>query len=118
MTKSSVRTSALAAAVLAPSQLLLAGALPAQAATAFPTQYSAPYLQISSGDTGDLSADMKASGDKFYTLAFLVPKSGCTPMWEDGNDSLGAFTSQVNAFRSAGGNVIVSFGGESGGELA
>ena len=118
MTKSSVRTSALAAAVLAPSLLLLAGALPAQAATAFPTQYSAPYLQISSGDTGDLSADMKASGDKFYTLAFLVPKSGCTPMWEDGNDSLGAFTSQVNAFRSAGGNVIVSFGGESGGELA
>jgi len=101
-----------------PALVLAAGVSQAQAATAFPSQYSAPYLQIDSGDAGDMSADMKASGDKFYTLAFLVPKSGCTPMWEDGNDSLGAFTSQVNSFKSAGGNVIISFGGESGGELA
>jgi len=101
-----------------PALVLAAGVSQAQAATAFPSQYSAPYLQIDSGDAGDMSADMKASGDKFYTLAFLIPKSGCTPMWEDGNDSLGAFTSQVNSFKSAGGNVIISFGGESGGELA
>ncbi|QMU68961.1 chitinase [Streptacidiphilus sp. P02-A3a] len=102
-----------------PALVLAAGVSQAQAAaSAFPSQYSAPYLQIASGDTGDLSADLKASGDKYYTLAFLIPKSGCTPMWEDGNDSLGAFTSQVNSFKSAGGNVIISFGGESGGEIA
>jgi chitinase len=65
-----------------------------------------------------MSADMSASGDAFYTLAFLTPASGCTPEWEDGGDSLGAFTSQVGALQAAGGNVIVSFGGESGGELA
>jgi hypothetical protein len=65
-----------------------------------------------------MAADMKASGTKYYSLAFLIPKSGCTPMWEDGNASLGAFTSQVNALKSAGGNVIVSFGGAAGGELA
>jgi chitinase len=65
-----------------------------------------------------MSADLSASGNKFYTLAFLIPKSGCTPEWEDGDDALGAFTSQVTALKNAGGNVIISFGGEAGGELA
>ncbi|MEY9946227.1 chitinase [Kitasatospora sp. GAS1066B] len=115
------RLAALVASVL-PITLALATA-PAQAATAraaaaFPAHYAAPYLQIAGSDAGDLAADHKASGGQFYTLAFLTPKSGCTPMWEDGNDSLGAFTSQVNALKSAGGNVIISFGGEAGGELA
>src|SRR5262249_16947188 len=41
-----------------------------------------------------------------------------TTMWEDGNDAMNAFTSQVSALQAAGGNVIPSFGGESGGELA
>ena len=91
---------------------------PLRAGPAFPAHYSAPYLQIDGSDAGDMAADMSASGDKYYTLAFLTPKSGCTPEWEDGGDSLGAFTSQVSAMQSAGGNVIISFGGESGGELA
>jgi len=116
------RTAALVATALTtavvPALVTVAAAAPAQASGSFPAQYSAPYLQISSGDTGDLAADLKASGDKYYTLAFLVPKSGCTPMWEDGNASMTAFTSQVNSFKSAGGVVIPSFGGESGGELA
>ncbi|MCX4748118.1 chitinase [Kitasatospora sp. NBC_01287] len=111
------RFAALAAALL-PLGFTLSAA-PAQAATAaFPAHYAAPYLQISGSDAGDLAADHKASGGQYYTLAFLTPKSGCTPIWEDGNDSLGAFTSQVSALKSAGGNVIISFGGESGGELA
>ncbi|HEV2376134.1 MAG TPA: glycosyl hydrolase family 18 protein [Streptosporangiaceae bacterium] len=89
------------------------------AATAgYPARYSAPYLQVAKGDVGDMSADMKASGTKDYTLAFLTPKSGCTPQWEDNGDALGAFTSQVQSLQNAGGNVIISFGGASGGELA
>jgi chitinase len=97
----------------------VAPAAPAFAAgSAFPAHYSAPYLQIESSDAGDMAADMSASGDKYYSLAFLTPKSGCTPEWEDNGDSLGAFTSQVSALQQAGGNVIPSFGGESGGELA
>ena len=90
----------------------------AAAATSFPAHYAAPYLQIASGDAGDMAADMSASGDKYYTLAFLIPQSGCTPEWEDNGDSVGAFTSQINSLKSAGGNVIISFGGESGGEIA
>jgi chitinase len=65
-----------------------------------------------------MAADMSATGLKDYTLAFLIPQSGCTPEWEDNGDQVGAFTSQVNSLKAAGRNVIISFGGESGGELA
>ncbi|MCW2906853.1 MAG: Ricin lectin [Actinomycetia bacterium] len=90
----------------------------AAAAASLPAHYAAPYLQITSSDAGDMAADLSASGDKYYTLAFLIPQSGCTPQWEDGGNPVGAFTSQVNSLKSAGGNVIISSGGESGGELA
>ena len=89
-----------------------------QAASSFPAHYAAPYLQISDSDAGDMAADLSATGTKYYTLAFLIPKSGCTPEWEDGGDSIGAFTTQINALKSAGGNVIISAGGAEGGELA
>ncbi len=84
----------------------------------FAAHYAAPYLQISSGDAGDMAADMSSSGVKDYTLAFLTPQSGCTPEWEDGGNSVGAFTSQINSLKAAGGDVIISFGGAEGGELA
>jgi chitinase len=115
------RTAAAAAAsaLLVPGYLIAVAAMPAQAAApSFPAHYSAPYLQLSSSTVGDMAKDKSASGDKFYTLAFLIPKSGCTPEWEDGGDSLGAFTSQVSSFKSSGGNVIISFGGADGGEPA
>jgi chitinase len=89
-----------------------------QAAASLPAHYAAPYLQIASGDAGDMAADLSASGVKDYTLAFLIPQSGCTPEWEDGGNAVGAFASQINSIKSAGGNVIISFGGESGGEIA
>ena len=82
-----------------------------EAASSFPAHYAAPYLYINSGNAGDMAADMAATGLKNYTLAFLVPQSGCTPQWGAGG-SVGSFTSQINALKSAGGNVIPSFGGE------
>jgi chitinase len=90
----------------------------ADTAATFPAHYAAPYLQIDSSDVGDMAADMSATGDTYYTLAFLIPQSGCTQEWEDNGDPVGAFTSQINSLQSAGGNVIISFGGESGGEVA
>jgi chitinase len=86
---------------------------PANAAgPAFPAHYAAPYLQISSSDAGDMSADMSSTGLKYYTLAFLVSQGGCTPGWE-ANSGSGAstFASQIGAIQAAGGNVIISFGG-------
>ncbi|MFC1436702.1 ricin-type beta-trefoil lectin domain protein [Streptacidiphilus sp. N1-10] len=96
----------------------LTGAAQSQAAGTFPAHYAAPYLELSSSTVGDMTADMNATGLKYYTLAFLIPQSGCTPQWEAGGSSLGAFTSQVNTLKSAGGNVIISSGGAEGGELA
>ncbi|MFF4338527.1 chitinase [Kitasatospora sp. NPDC001540] len=107
------------AAALPAAALALVTAAPAHAVGGtFPAHYSAPYLEIDSSTAADLAADLSASGDKFYTLAFLTPKSGCTPMWERGNDPVGAFKSQISSLQSAGGNVIISFGGAAGGELA
>ena len=88
------------------------------AGPAFPAHYAAPYLQVSTGDVGDMTADMNATGLKYYTLAFLIPQSGCTPQWEDGGFSLGQFNSQISSLQSAGGQVIISSGGAEGGELA
>jgi chitinase len=116
------RPAALALAIataLGAGGLALATATPAAAAgTAFPAHFAAPYLQIDPSDAGDMAADMAATGLKYYTLAFLTPQSGCTPEWEDNDSALDAFTSQVSSLQAAGGNVMISFGGESGGELA
>jgi chitinase len=103
----------MAGAGLAAGGLALAGATPASAATAsFPAHYAAPYLQVSSSDAGDMTADLSATGLKYYTLAFLTPKSGCTPGWEDGGEAMNAFTSQVGTIQNDGGDVVISFGGE------
>ncbi|MGK3201234.1 ricin-type beta-trefoil lectin domain protein [Amycolatopsis sp. MEPSY49] len=99
----------------------LALAVPATAEAAgpaFPAHYAAPYLQISDADAGQMAADMNATGTKFYTLAFLTPQSGCTPVWEANGTGVGSFKSQISALQAAGGNVIPSFGGAEGGELA
>jgi ricin-type beta-trefoil lectin protein len=107
------------AAPLAAGGILLAINESAQAAgPAFPAHYAAPYLQISTGDAGDMAADMNATGLKYYTLAFLIPQSGCTPQWEDGGFGLTQFNSQISQLQAAGGQVIISSGGAQGGELA
>jgi hypothetical protein len=104
---------------LAAMGLTLGGSGAAQASSAgFPAHYAAPYLQISGSDAGDVAADQAATGLKDYSLAFLIPQSGCTPEWEDDGSGVGAFASQISALQAAGGNVIISFGGASGGELA
>src|ERR1700727_2513486 len=114
-----------AALALATAATLTSGALAlatagqtAAAGSAFPAHFAAPYLQIDSSDAGDMAADEAATGLKYYTLAFLTPRSGCTAEWEDDGSGVGAFASQITALQSSGGNVIISFGGESGGELA
>ncbi|MEE4541278.1 glycosyl hydrolase family 18 protein [Streptomyces sp. V4-01] len=119
MNRTSGIVSLAVAASLGSAGLLATTALPAQAAAAsFPAHYSAPYLELSSSSAADMAADMKATGTSHYTLAFLIPKSGCTAKWEDGDASVGSFTSQINALKAAGGDVVISFGGAEGGELA
>jgi chitinase len=114
------RTRAMLAAAL-PAVAALVVSTPVTAAAAgpaFPAHYAAPYLQISDADAGQMAADMNATGTKFFTLAFLTPRSGCTAVWEANGTGVGSFTSQISALQAAGGNVIPSFGGAAGGELA
>lgn len=118
MTLHLARTSLTAAVAVSSALLLTVGATPAQAAGTFAAQYAAPYLQIDSGSAADMAADKSKTGLKYYTLAFLTSKSGCTLQWEDGGDSVGAFTSQISSLQSAGGQVIISFGGADSTELA
>src|SRR3984957_18612479 len=96
-----------------PATVAMAAA--ASTSAALPAHFAAPYLQISSSDAGDMAADQAATGLKNYTLAFLTPKSGCTPQWEDGGEAVGSFATQISAIQAAGGNVIISFGGEPNG---
>ena len=118
-TRPRLTLSLLAAAALAAGGLSLTAAAPAEAAgSAFPAHYAAPYLQIAGSDAGDMAADEAATGLKYYTLAFLIPQSGCTPEWEDDGSGVGAFNSQISSLQASGGNVIISFGGADGGELA
>jgi chitinase len=115
----SLAAAGLAASALTAGGIALATAGSAEAAgSALPAHFAAPYLQIDPSDAGDMAADMAVSGDKYYTLAFLIPQSGCTPEWEDDGNSVGAFNSEISSLQAAGGNVMISFGGESGGELA
>jgi ricin-type beta-trefoil lectin protein len=115
-----IRTRALLAAAL-PAAAVLIGMTPytsAAAGPAFPAHYAAPYLQISDSDVGQMAADMNATGTKFFTLAFFTPQNGCTPIWEANGTGVGSFKTQISALQAAGGNVIPSFGGAEGGELA
>src|SRR5690242_3247002 len=54
----------------------------AHAATGLPAHFAAPYLQIDGNTANDMASDMNATGLKYYTLAFLIPRSGCTAQWE------------------------------------
>ncbi len=90
----------------------------APAASTWPAHYAAPYLQIGSGTAGDMADDLATTGLKHYTLAFLIPQSGCTAQWEYNSDPVGAFGSEISALQANGGDVIISFGGAAGGELA
>ncbi|HEV2639887.1 MAG TPA: RICIN domain-containing protein, partial [Actinocrinis sp.] len=102
----------LSAAALAAGGIALVGAGSASAASSFPAHYAAPYLQLDGSDSGDMAADLSATGDKYFTLAFLTPQSGCTAQWEGGGEAMNAFTSQVTTIKNDGGNIIISFGGE------
>jgi len=112
--RSTARTAALALAVL--GGLAVTG--PANAADSYPAHYSAPYLELSDSSVGDMAADLAATGTKYYTLAFLIPNGGCNQIWEASGQGVGAYTTQIQALKNAGGTVAVSFGGAAGGEVA
>ena len=79
----------------------------------------APYVDACAFPTPDLPAISKASGLKFFTLAFITADSNNKASWA-GTIPLSSqhLLSQVRQIRSSGGDISISFGGANGIELA
>ncbi len=87
----------------------------------FPTRVFAPYVDVLLGDFAAfrLTQNMNAVS-RFYTLAFIINGGNCEARW-GGIIPLsqdGPLMTDINSLRAAGGDVIVSFGGALGVELA
>ena len=85
----------------------------------WPEKVFAPYMYVGVGDQFKLTDCDDACGQKFYTLAFVIADPSNNPAW-DGCTAMTEkfYTNQIAAIRSRGGDVIVSFGGEGGQEIA
>ncbi|HTR41086.1 MAG TPA: chitinase [Pseudomonadales bacterium] len=85
----------------------------------WPGKVFAPYMYIGAGDHFQLTKCDDACGQKFYTIAFIIADHQGNPAW-DGRWPMkeNRYADQINAIRARGGNVIVSFGGADGTEIA
>jgi hypothetical protein len=79
----------------------------------------APYADLTNNQEPMLNAAATQAGLKAFSAAFVI-SSGCTPIWGDTlpvtNDP--TVTSEITTAEADGAQPIVSFGGESGVELA
>lgn len=94
-------------------------------ASSWPGHVFAPYIDMGLYPTYDFVATARASGTKYFTLAFVVADPQNKPAWGgyaeydvNGTAFDTQMRSQINALRALGGDVAVSFGGASGQELA
>jgi len=74
-----------------------------------------PYIDITMA-TPTLADVARATGQKFFTLAFVLGSSaGCVPAWGGTIDLTDArITKEISDLRALGGDVAVSFGGAQG----
>lgn len=102
-----------------PAFCLLACFVTRASAADWPARVFAPYMYVGADDNFQLAQCDQACGQKYYTLAFIIADPHANPAW-DGRFPVekNFFASQIAAIRRLGGDVIVSFGGEGGTELA
>ena len=92
------------------------------ASSAASTVPFAPYVDMTLPPVGNLASLASQAGIKSATLAFIVAEgTSCTPSW--GNyfpvgANGGKFQNEIANFTAAGGQPIISFGGEINHELA
>ena len=87
----------------------------AQICAAWPSKTFAPYVDILSWPTLDVSQVAKSTGHKHFTLAFVVADSAGAPTWGGVIPMAQNFyATQLASLRALGGEVIVSFGGANG----
>jgi hypothetical protein len=86
----------------------------ASAATLLPDSVFAPYFETWTSD--GITATANASGDRYFTLAFLETpsKSSCTLAWNGVRNQTvadGRYLSDIARLRTGGGDVVPSLGG-------
>jgi len=85
--------------------------------TPLPAHVYAPYYETYlAPNTPGITATARASGTKYFTLAFLqsTGKSSCSLDWNGlASQPLDYYTSDIASLRALGGDVIPSFGGYS-----
>jgi hypothetical protein len=82
---------------------------------ALPNKVYAPYVDVMLWPTFNLMNSYNATGQKYYTLAFITAGSNGQPMWGGVTPMEQNFLlDQITQLRAAGGDVIVSFGGANG----
>lgn len=96
-----------------------------QSASTWPDQYYAPYVDMTLWPTYDLVAAAGNQGIKHFTLAFIVADARNQPAWggfQEYEVNNGEFDTkmkqQIAGVRALGGDVMISFGGANGQELA
>jgi hypothetical protein len=116
-----MRTIALAGLVaLGVAGLPCTAANAASSGSQWPAHYSAPYVDVSLYPQFDLTQAAQASGNKYFTLAFVLDVGGdCTAGWSSyvSLDS-GFLQDDIAALRAMGGDVAISVGGANGSEPA
>jgi len=112
---------------LLPALLAFTSAL-TTASAAWPDKVFAPYMYVGAGDNFKLTDCDDACGLKYFTLAFIIARQDGNgknatyhpePSW-DGHTLIADnfYHDQIDAIRKRGGDVIMSFGGEGGKEMA
>jgi len=83
----------------------------------FPAHYSAPYAEMWNSPSS-LMAAYNATGNRYYTLAFIISQGTCNASI-NGDTAItdAGWNSAINSLRAVGGDVIASFGGASGTEI-
>jgi len=85
----------------------------------FPARLFAPYVDMLLWPTPSLTTMATESGSKYFSAGFIVAGSGCQATWgRHYTMSDGFLIDDISSLRRLGGDVIVSFGGAAGTELA
>jgi len=93
---------------------LFLGAAPS-AQGAMPAKAFAPYVDVMLYPTFSLMNCYSATGQKYYTLAFITAGGDGQPAWGGITPMNQNFMlDQINQLRGVGGDVIISFGGANG----
>jgi hypothetical protein len=80
-----------------------------------PSKVYAPYVDVMLWPTFSLMSCYNATGQKYYTLAFITANGSAQPAWGGVTPMSDNFMlDQIQQLRAVGGDVIVSFGGANG----